>query len=185
MIPLMGGTCNSLVTETESRMVVPGPREGGGVGSYCLVGGEFRFRQMEESGGGRWWRLHRSVSVPQHSCTLQMGKMGDLGLCAFYHCSKRRALAGWLSWLERCPGHRKGTGLISRQGSGHKPRLQVRCPLGARTGDSGSMCLSHISASLSLSLLVSLQSINTSSGEDLKAIRGEKKMRQYVPSPGG
>ena len=51
MIPLSGRV---RFIETESRMAFVRVRGDRGMGSYCLIGTEFQFRNMKSAGDG-WW----------------------------------------------------------------------------------------------------------------------------------
>ena len=75
------------------------------------------------------------------------------------------ALARWLGWLEHRPAHQKVVCWIPGQGT------HLGCgfdPWSGACGRQWADVLSHRCFSLSLSLPLSLKSVNISSGEDLK-----------------
>ena len=80
------------------------------------------------------------------------------------------ALAGWLSQLELSSHTAKGRGCDP--GSGHIPRLLVRCPglvcMGGNCLSLMFLCVCVCLSLLPLSLSVSLKSIKMSSSEDFK-----------------
>ena len=77
----------------------------------------------------------------------------------------RLALASWLSWLDHRPRQQKIAGSIPGQST--YPDCRVPSPAGMRREGKQSIFLSHIDVALSVFLsLLSLKSINVSSGED-------------------